>query len=142
MSLALLIFANACATPRLAYEDVVSIKELKVVAVDGTVDEEVSLSEWLEARAMNEVVAWDSHDCGEQTGDPATTPSDFPICAEATFSNCNGARSSIAIVVGTFKRGVSGRPQIFWATSGKHDSRTLREFAADNPVCARTRNRT
>jgi hypothetical protein len=131
------VCAAACASSPPTSEEVVRrAREVPVVAIDGSVAEDQRLEDWLSVRALDGVVAWESHDCGAQTGDPATTPDDFPVCAQATFSNCRGVRSSLALAVGTFRQGIFGRAEIAWATTGDDDASTLAVFAARNPVCA------
>jgi hypothetical protein len=132
----LMVALAGCVTRPLNTDEQVSrVRQFNVRSIDGTVADEMSFERWLEARALNGIVAWEANDCGEQTGDPRTTPEDIPICVEASFSNCAGARSSIALMVGMLESGTSGSPQIFWATTGRTDHRTLAAFAEDNPIC-------
>ena len=131
------LMALACAThPPDESAVIARAKGTCVCAIDGTVQEQIALGEWLEARALNGVVAWESNDCGEQTGDPRTTPDDFPICAQATFTNCAGARSSLAVVVATFRTGFTDRFGIMWAITGQNDVTRLELFGLANPPCA------
>lgn len=111
-------------------------RELSVHSIDGTLASTQSLDRWLRERARGGAVAWEANDCGEQTGNPATTPEDFPVCAEASFVNCAGEKSDIAIAVGTARGGIGrGTAAVFWATTGKASAPTLAKFAARNPVC-------
>lgn len=111
-------------------------RELSVHSIDGTLASTQPLDAWLRERARGGAVAWEANDCGEQTGNPATTPEDFPICAEASFVNCAGEKSDIAIAVGTAHGGIGrGTAAIFWATTGKSSASTLAKFAARNPLC-------
>ena len=79
-------------------------------------------------------VTWETNDCGEQTGSPADAQRDFPICAEAGAALANGRKITVQIGVGTFQKGISGRPVVWWAAIEDHGSiehvRRLRELAA------------
>ena len=79
-------------------------------------------------------VTWETNDCGEQTGSPADAQRDFPICAEAEAALANGRKITVQIAVGTFQKGISGRPVVWWAAIEDHGSiehvRRLRELAA------------
>jgi hypothetical protein len=58
-------------------------------------------------------VLWEVNDCGEQTGNPANTPADFPICAEAAIALPDGRSAALSLVVGTHKKGVFGAPKVW-----------------------------
>lgn len=84
-----------CATRALSAEDVVAYAEqLPVTAIDHDLLTSQTLGEWTVARAQDGRVVWEPNDCGGQTGDPTTTPSDFPICAESQFTTCTGLSAS------------------------------------------------
>jgi hypothetical protein len=57
-------------------------------------------------------LSWSVNDCGEQTGTPADRGRDFPMCAEVTATRRDGVTVTIAIQVGSFKRGVTGSPAL------------------------------
>ena len=65
---------------------------------------------------------WESNDCGEQTGDPATTPSDPPVCAQVTASQGDNRLAVIMIVVGSAKKGVVGKPAVFFISADRNGS--------------------
>jgi hypothetical protein len=79
-------------------------------------------------------IRWEVNDCGEQTGNPANTPVDFPICAEAVIALSDGREAGLSIAVGTAQKGVSGQPTV-WSmyVTGKDKSfqhpRQLRDFS-------------
>jgi hypothetical protein len=79
-------------------------------------------------------VTWETNDCGEQTGSPADAQRDFPICAEAGTALADGRKVIVQIAVGTFQKGISGRPVVWWAAIDDHGStehvRRLRDMAA------------
>ena len=126
-----------CATRAPSEADVVAYaKALPVGAIDATLSSGQTLAEWIAARAQGGRVAWESNDCGEQTGDPDTTPRDFPICAEAQFITCAGLAASISVAVGTFRGGISSPPELFWAqTVTAQNATTLSAFGQAAPDC-------
>ncbi len=129
-----------CSTYAPSEEHVVAYaKALQVSAIDAALPPGLTLAEWISIRAQGGLVTWESNDCGEQTGDPATTPSDFPICAEAQFKTCAGLTASLSLAVGTLRRGISSRPDLFWAQIGDGndivDNSTLSAFGHAAPVC-------
>ncbi len=73
-----------------------------------------SLDAWL-ARVVGPrgSVRWEVNDCGEQTGNPANTPVDFPICAEAMIALSDGREAGLSLAVGTAQKGVSGQPTVW-----------------------------
>ena len=79
-------------------------------------------------------VTWETNDCGEQTGSPADAQRAFPICAEVGAALANGRKVSVQIAVGTFQKGISGRPRVWWSAIEEYGStkhiRRLRNLAA------------
>jgi hypothetical protein len=70
---------------------------------------------WLRKLAgKNARLTWEVNDCGEQTGTPADRGRDFPMCVEANAQSGDMA-IVISIMVGTFKRGIAGRPRVRYA---------------------------
>ena len=65
---------------------------------------------------------WESNDCGEQTGDPGTTPADPPLCAQVTASKGDNRIAVIMIVVGTLKKGIAGKPAVFFISADRNGS--------------------
>ena len=59
-------------------------------------------------------VAWESNDCGEQTGDPKTTPADFPVCGQASAKLSGGRTVTVMVAVGSYKKGITGDPGVFF----------------------------
>lgn len=93
-----------------------------------------SLEAWLaQVIGSRGAIRWEANDCGEQTGDPANTPVDFPICAEAMIALSDGREAGLSLAVGTAKKGVSGPPAVWYIyVTGKDKSfqhaRQLRDF--------------
>lgn len=102
-----------------------------------------ALDRWL-ARVVGSrgSIRWELNDCGEQTGNPANTPVDFPICAEAVIALSDGREAGLSLAIGTAQKGVSGRPTVWYMyVKGRDKSfqhpRQLRDFSrlvkADKP---------
>lgn len=61
---------------------------------------------------------WEVNDCGEQTGDPATSKgTDLPICVELDgLSPAHGnAKLVVSIAVGSIQKGFAGKPTLWFA---------------------------
>lgn len=135
----LILAAIAAASP--TPEAIVAhARRLPVHSIDGSLPTQERLDAWLRGRARGATLAWEANDCGERTGDPGMPPIDFPVCAEATFVNCRGEKSTLSIAVGTAQGGLGrGTAAIFWAATGKSSADTLARFAALNPRCEAAR---
>jgi hypothetical protein len=73
-----------------------------------------SLESFLTQAAPGAKVKWESNDCGEQSGDPEIdSQRDIPICAQASITASNGRTAVVMVAVGSLKKGVSGRPELF-----------------------------
>jgi TonB family protein len=60
-------------------------------------------------------VVWQLTECGEQIGVPGGPGHDMPACAEINATLADGRKVFVAINVGTFKRGLVGKPSFFRA---------------------------
>jgi TonB-like protein len=60
-------------------------------------------------------VVWQLTECGEQTTATGETGQDLPACAEITARLLDGRVVYVAIRVGTFKKGLTGKPSFFLA---------------------------
>jgi hypothetical protein len=65
-------------------------------------------------------ISWEVNDCGEQTGSPEDSQGDFPVCVEANAKLADQRVIVVSIAVGTYQRGISGKPATWWITVG-HD---------------------
>jgi hypothetical protein len=65
-------------------------------------------------------ISWEVNDCGEQTGTAEDQDTDFPMCVEAEARMRDKRVIVISIAVGTYQRGVYGKPVTWWITVG-HD---------------------
>lgn len=60
-------------------------------------------------------VVWQLAECGPPAGVPGGAEQDLLACAEASVLLPNGNRMILAILVGTFKKGITGQPAFFRA---------------------------
>jgi TonB family protein len=60
-------------------------------------------------------VVWQLSECGEQITAPGETGQDLPACAEISAYLPDGRKVYVAISVGTFKKGLTGKPSFFLA---------------------------
>jgi periplasmic protein TonB len=60
-------------------------------------------------------VVWQLTECGEQIVAPDRTGQDLPACAEVNANLPDGRKVFVVISVGTFKKGLNGKPQLFRA---------------------------
>lgn len=100
--------------PTLDQRVVSTVQKLSARLLDPELPDQ-PFAEWLQSVVGKDAkVAWESNDCGEQTGDPKTTPADFPICGQAS-AKLPGARIvTVMIAVGSSKTGIGGTPAVFF----------------------------
>jgi len=60
-------------------------------------------------------VVWQLTECGEQVVAPDKTGQDLPACAEVNANLPDGRKVFVVIIVGTFKKGLTGKPELFRA---------------------------
>ncbi|HMB29607.1 MAG TPA: hypothetical protein VKS99_15965, partial [Blastocatellia bacterium] len=60
-------------------------------------------------------VIWQLTECGKQIGAADQTGQDMPACAEVNASLPDGRKVFVRISVGTFKKGLTGKPVLFLA---------------------------
>jgi TonB family protein len=60
-------------------------------------------------------VVWQLTECGEQISATGETEQDLPACAEINARLPDGRNVFVAISVGTFKKGLAGKPSFFLA---------------------------
>src|SRR5215831_8691622 len=66
-------------------------------------------------------VIWQLTECGEQIGAADQTGQDTPACAEVNASLPDGRKVFVRISVGTFKKGLTGKPVLFLAVIEQND---------------------
>jgi hypothetical protein len=67
-------------------------------------------------------ITWEVNDCGEQTGTPQDRGRDFPMCVEVHAQQAKDFFISVSLQVGTFKRGVRGKPVVRNIFLGENDN--------------------
>src|SRR5499426_2808795 len=60
-------------------------------------------------------VVWQLTECGERIAAPGDTGQDLPACAEVNASLSDGRKVFVVIRVGTYKKGLTGKPTLFRA---------------------------
>ena len=134
-----LLLLGSGASPPSESESVSFARAVRVASIDSSLGSGLTLSEWITSRARDRDVIWESNDCGEQTGDPETTPQDFPICVSAEFRTCAGLPASIYVIVGTYRKGLAAPVEFYMAYTGSGaeavDRPGLSAFARAAPVC-------
>lgn len=100
--------------PTLEQRVVGTVQKLSARSLDPELPDQ-PFAEWFQSVVgKGTKVEWESNDCGEQTGDPKTTPADFPICGQAS-AKLPGARTvTVMIAVGSYKKGITGPPGVFF----------------------------
>ena len=66
-------------------------------------------------------VIWQLTECGERISAQGETESDLPACAEVTAGLPDGGKVIVVITVGTFKKGLTGRPAFFRAVVERNE---------------------
>lgn len=104
----------AAPAPTLEQRVVATVQKLSARSLDPELPDE-PFAEWFQSIVDKDAkVAWESNDCGEQTGDPKTTPAEFPICGQAS-AKLPGARTiTVMVAVGSNKKGIGGTPTVFF----------------------------
>jgi hypothetical protein len=98
-------------------------KHIDVTELDASLPSE-SLHDWLNNLAKgSKQVKWEFNDCGEQTGTEADRGRDFPKCLEGSIvsSTTHARMLAIQVHVGTWQRGIVGKPLLGWIYYTKPD---------------------
>jgi hypothetical protein len=89
-------------------------KQIYVSSLDSTLPNQ-PIEMWLKyIVGPKGTISWEANDCGEQTGVAGDSSNDFPLCAEVVSKLADGRKIGIQIVVGTYKTGISGKPDVFY----------------------------
>lgn len=130
--------------PPLSKRDKAAIQRARKVLIS-TFDSrlpKVGLDDFLKSEGDGVPIRWEVNDCGEQTGNPAVDRGrDFPICAEALMALRDGRTVSVSVAVGTHKKGVSGRPELFYVTMTGDDGAAHSVRLVDLPAQIHRRGR-
>ncbi len=99
-------------------------------------------------------IVWQLTECGERTFAPDGTGQDLPACAEANATLPDGRKVFVVISVGTFKKGLTGKPAFFRAVLEQNEQlyqvRRLSDLPKmlraptglpDNQLATKTQNR-
>jgi hypothetical protein len=95
-------------------------------------------------------VVWQLTQCGESITAPGETGQDLPACAELNALLPDGRKVYVAISVGTFKKGMTGKPSFFLAVIEQNEElypvhrlsdlpERLRELEGPSPTGAKNR---
>jgi|SRR5208337_1663981 len=115
MSSALCSWAQHSATNARDARLIRQVQEISVSQLDPILPP-VSFERWLHVEAGADAeFHWEVNDCGEQTGTAADRGRDFPMCVEAQADMKDRRTIVVSIAVGTFKKGVVGKPVVNWA---------------------------
>src|SRR5690242_5134678 len=115
--IALLFIVPAIAVPQDSNFDSAAIQKASNALVSQLDPKlpQMKFGDWLKREAGPQAkISWETNDCGEQTGDPATNPKDIPVCAEATAKMLDGRAIVVRLAVGTDTKGLIGKPEVAW----------------------------
>lgn len=95
---------------------IAAAKQVSVKSLDPALPD-VPLEKWFQGVVGSDAKTWwEANDCGEQTGDPKTTPADPPLCAQVSaMIGDEGLGATVMVAVGTYKKGITGKPTVFYA---------------------------
>ena len=66
-------------------------------------------------------VVWQLTECGKRVGNSNEAGQDLPACTEVNASLPDGSKVIVVITVGTFKKGLTGKPEFFRAVVEKDE---------------------
>jgi TonB family protein len=82
-------------------------------------------------------VIWQLTECGEQIVAPDKTGQDLPACAEVNANLPDGRKVFVMVSVGTFKKGLTGKPVLFRAVIEQNERFYLARRLSDLPEMLR-----
>jgi TonB family protein len=92
-----------------------SAQEMSASALDEALPNRPFVSWFTEIIGPKAGVVWQLTECGERIAAPGEEGQDLPACAEVNASLPGGRKVFVVISVGTFKKGLTGRPSFFRA---------------------------
>jgi TonB family protein len=92
-----------------------SAQEMSASALDEALPNRPFVSWFSEVIGPKAGVVWQLTECGERITAPGETGQDLPACAEVNASLPGGRKVFVVISVGTFKKGLTGKPSFFRA---------------------------
>jgi TonB family protein len=91
------------------------VREMPASALDAELPSR-SFASWVEqVTGPKSGVVWQLTECGEPIDAPNKTGQDLPACAEVNAILPDGRKVFVVISVGTFKKGLTGKPEFFRA---------------------------
>jgi hypothetical protein len=90
-------------------------QNIQVSNLDSTLPKQ-PIEVWLTSLVGSKTtISWEVNDCGEQTGVAGDSSSiNPPVCSQVTSKLENGRTVGIQIIVGTFKEGIKGKPEVYF----------------------------
>src|SRR5262245_8450034 len=76
-------------------------------------------------------IVWQLTECGERGGAPGGAEQDLPACAEVIASLADNRKVIVVFTVGTFKKGVTGKPAFFRAVVERDEQLYLTSRLSD-----------
>jgi len=116
MLLVLYFLASPSAKAQQQEKEIIAYAQnINVSALDSTLPEQL-IEVWLSSLlGPKTTITWEVNDCGEQTGVAGDSSSiNPPTCAQVTSNLEDGRTVGIQIIVGTFKEGIKGKPEVFF----------------------------
>src|SRR4030095_7067301 len=92
-----------------------SAQEMSASALDEALPNRPFVSWFSEVIGPEAGVVWQLTECGERIAAPGEAGQDLPACAEVNASLPGGRKVFVVISVGTFKKGLTGKPSFFRA---------------------------
>jgi len=91
------------------------VREMPASALDAELSSRPFASWFEQVTGPKAGVVWQLTECGEQIVAPDKTGQDLPACAEVNANLPDGRKVFVVITVGTFKKGLTGKPELFRA---------------------------
>jgi hypothetical protein len=112
-------------------------KRLQVSQLDPKLPDRAFAQWFKEIVGPNSKIKWEVNDCGEQTGGPADIGRYFPTCVEADAKLPDNRSVVVRITVGTFHKGITGRPTLWDAfVEENNKTRTANKLSELSEVLA------
>jgi hypothetical protein len=116
MLLVLCFLASSVAKAQQQEKEIIAYAQnIRVSDLDPTLPKQ-PVEEWLKSLVGAKApISWEINDCGEQTGVAQDSGNTNPqTCAQVTSNLEDGQTVGIQIIVGTFKEGIKGKPEVFF----------------------------
>jgi TonB family protein len=122
------VFSSGLQTPSFEKEALALVQSMPVSTLDADLPPRPFAAWFNQLVGSQAGVFWQLSECGEQVGGQAGAEQDLAACAEVNASLLDGRKVIVLITVGTFKKGLAGKPAFFRAVVGRDEqlSQTLR----------------